>query len=123
MINWQLLLLLSIHHLLHGMTLHWYRSTLHRRDLLIHVAVDFLTLKIEVCAVRLHGRGSHILCFSLIILHDCLGLANIACASVLRALHEDVLLDHFSVRKLCELLALTALLELLGDDAEALVPI
>ena len=33
------------------------------------------------------------------------------------------MLDHFSVRKLCELLALTALLELLGDDAEALVPI
>ena len=82
-----------------------------------------MALKIEVCAVHLHAFGCHTFRSSLIILHDCLGLANIACASVLRALHEDVLLDHFSVRLLGELLALTALLELLGDDAEALVPI
>ena len=90
---------------------------------MIHVAVNFLRLKIEVSTVRLPGIRCHILGLSLIIFHDCLRLTNIACASVLRALHEDVLLDHVSVRQVSELLALAALLELLGDDAEALVPI
>ena len=102
---------------------HSYGSHLARRDLTIHVAVNFLSLKIEVSTVRLHSFRSQILRPSLIILHDCLGLANIACASVLRALHEDVLLHHVSVCQIGKLLALAALLELLGDDAEALVPI
>ena len=52
-----------------------------------------------------------------------MGLANIACAGVLRPLHEYVLLDHLGVRQVGELLTLTAFFELLSDDAEALVPI
>ena len=90
---------------------------------MIHVGVGFLRLSIEVRASQLPSLALHILCRSLIRLHDRLSLANVALAGLLRALHEDVLLDHFRISLLGELFSLAALLELLGDDAEALVPV
>ena len=87
-----------------------------RPDLLIHVTIDFLGLCLEVNAIRLPGVARCIFRSSRVGLHDRLGLTNVTRSGVLGALHEDVLLDHFGVRLVRQLLALGALFELHRDD-------
>ena len=89
----------------------------------VHVAVGLLALKVEIGAVRLPVGTGDILGLALIRLHDGLGLANVAGASILGALHQYILLDHICIGLCCELFTLAGHLHLAGDDTQALVTV
>ena len=89
----------------------------------VHVAVGLLALKVEIGAVRLPVLTGDALSLALIRLHDGLRLANVASASVLRALHEHILLNHVRIGLFCELFTLVGHLHLAGDDSQALVTV
>lgn len=89
----------------------------------IHIVVGLLALKIEVDSVHLPVLTIDSFGLALVILHDCLSLANVAGASVLGALHEHILLDHCRIGLCCELFTLAGHLHLAGYDAQVLVTV
>lgn len=121
-------------HLGHRIHVHALGAQLHLRDLghlrhfllghlNIHDVVNLGSLAGEVRAIHIPVVALDRLGLAIVGLHDGLGLTRVASAGLLRALHEEVLLDQVRIGLLRQLLALSRHFELLSNDSHALVSV